>query len=90
MSRSARNRRARNARRRPVVRGTVPPRPISLHTAVCPLDSSRIRAVGYLGHNPTRVHYSGSGADGYRSEWAGSPDFWTDRRWSATVSNREV
>lgn len=85
LSRSSRNRLARNTR------GTAPRGVVGVHTparpgiAVSPLDS-RIRCVGYLGHNPTSVHYSGSGDAGYRSEWAGSADFFTDPRWSDPIN----
>lgn len=36
------------------------------------------------------VSYAGSGTDGYNSAWAASPEFFTDPRWSQTVSNQTV
>lgn len=90
MSRSARNRVSRNARTQPAPRGTVAPRAARLTRSEQAHQNSTagIRAVGYLGRNPTRVHYSGSGDAGYRSEWTGRMDFYTDPRWSQTVTNQ--
>lgn len=36
------------------------------------------------------VRYSGSGTDGYRSDWSRPGEFFTDPRWSATVSNPHI
>jgi hypothetical protein len=91
MSRSARNRAARN------LRSVTPRGTVGVHTAARPhhvmLDdphqNGRIRCVGYLGRNPTSVSYAGSGEAGYTSAWAGSQDFYTDPRWSQTVSNQD-
>lgn len=90
MSRAARNRLARNHR------DSRPSGQIGVHTPArpalpeCPHDSSRIRVVGYLGRNQTSVRYSGSGEQGYYSAWTGSMDFYTDPRWSATVSSQQA
>jgi hypothetical protein len=84
LSRSARNRAARNAR----ASGTVPRGTIQNNRpAVLPPADAGIRAVGYLGRNRTSVKYAGSGQQGYRSEWAmRGHDFFTDPRWDRTVS----
>jgi hypothetical protein len=93
-SRSARNRRARNARTQPVVRGVV-----GVHTPARPIANSphdhdhtvSIRCVGYLGRNRTSVHYSGSATGGYESEWGRDGwDFFTDPRWDQTLSSQHV
>lgn len=82
MSRSARNRVAK--RTTTVPRGTVQPRQQSAQP-----DNS-IRCVGYLGRNKQSVSYSGSGDAGYKSEWSRPMDYFTDQRWSQTVSNQNV
>lgn len=90
LSRSARNRLARN-NRGTVPTGTVQPRTVQNSPHDPAHSQTGIRTVGYLGRNPTRVHYSGSSTDGYRSEWARDGyDFWTDARWDQTVSTSGI
>lgn len=90
MSRSARNRAAHAARiSQTVPSGTVQPR--RMHNSPHDLNHAvSIRSVGYLGRNPTKIRYAGSGTAGYKSEWAGETDLFTDSRWSQTVNNRDV
>lgn len=89
MSRSARNRAAARARQSNTVpRGTIqsnrpPVMPSDQHLAIQVAPNDRIR-IG-------RIRYSGSGADGYRSDWSRPADLrdriTLDSRWSATVSD---
>lgn len=42
------------------------------------------------GGRVSKVRYSGSGEQGYRSAWTGSMDFYTDARWSQTVTSQHA
>jgi hypothetical protein len=90
MSRSARNRVSRNHRANPnspKPSGVIQPRPRQIMLDD-PHQNGSIRTVGYLGRNPTKTRYAGSGDAGYRSEWAGKTDIFTDHRWDQTISNK--
>lgn len=52
-------------------------------------DSLRIKPSGYVGRKGKACMTGAQrNSEGRRSEWSMSPEFWTDPKWSATVSSR--